>query len=60
MKGVLSEVAGLAGNVFVWSNVAITYIQDATEIVQLIASIVAVVMSIITARYYWIKTKKLK
>ena len=54
------ELFGVCGNIAAWSAVTVSYIQQIKDVVQLIASIVAVVMSIMTARYYYLKTKKLK
>ena len=55
-----SEVYGKLSVIFTWAATAITFLQGFDMVIRIVATIAALVVSIITARYYWHKTKKLK
>lgn len=60
MMRVFTEMFAKLSVLFTWVATIITFLQGFDIILRLIATLSAIVVSIITARYYWHRTKKLK
>lgn len=54
------QIKGLAGLGMIWASWLAGHLPIIKDWVQLLASIAAIVASIVYARYYWIKTRREK
>lgn len=54
------DIKGLLGLLGIWSSWLIGNLPTIQQGVQLLATIAALIASVIYARYYWIKTKREK